>query len=141
MIGGALLILAGAASLVMMVGGFSSMDAQNGEVEYFEVWLPPWFLLAEIMLFSSMAAVSIVTGATAMGRNVQGASTIGAICSLIGFGFMFGLLSAHVANAERKVQKCLQPLISLGILSLVNRVSCGRNGQASSCDSDPRLAL
>jgi len=102
MIGGALLILAGAASLMMMVGGVSSMDAQNGEVEYFEVWLPPWFLLAEIMLFSSMAAVSIVTGATAMGRNVQGASTIGAICSLIGFGFMFGLPGLILVTRARR---------------------------------------
>ena len=89
--GGALLILAGVVSLMMMVAGFSSMNAENGTVEYFEVWLPPWFLLGEIMLFTSMAIFSIVTGALVQDGRDHGSWTLGALCSLVGFGFMFGL--------------------------------------------------
>ena len=99
---GALLILAGAVSMLMLVAGFSSMDAQDGEVMYFEVWLPPWFLLGEIMLFTSMATVSIVTGVSVRGGNNHRFATVGAICSLVGFGFALGLPGLVLMSRARR---------------------------------------
>lgn len=86
-----LLILAGIVSLSMLVMGMTTLDAQNGEVEYFDAWLPPWFLLCEMMLFTSTATVSIVGGSLALSGRSANWATIGGICSLIGFGFILGI--------------------------------------------------
>jgi hypothetical protein len=54
---------------------------------------------------------------------------------------MLGPLRVHDANGERTVKKCLQPQQNRPIVTSVNRVSCGRNTEASSFNSDPRLHL
>jgi len=89
--GGILLILAGVFSFALLVSGATTLDAQNGEVEYFGVWLQPWFLLVEIMFFTSTATVSIVGGTMVLSRGSVGWAVAGGICSVAGLGFVFGV--------------------------------------------------